>query len=512
MKHIITFNIALLLMSAPSLAQDGSLDPSFGKAGIVSTRIGLGNNYCKAVVVQEDDKIVVAGNTQNDVALIRYHSNGSLDTSFGTGGVVTTSISGGGDVTNGIAIQSDGKFVLVGYSGIFPNYDVLLVRYSEDGALDESFGTGGTVLTNIGAKGDQGHAVAIQSDGKIVVAGNYDNGTNSDIVLVRYTENGKLDSSFHNDGIVTTGVGPAGEIARSVAVQSDGKILITGYSYTPKSFAYEFVIVRYAMDGSLDSSFGINGIVTTDIVSQNDYGESIVVLNNGKIIVGGYSFSGNLSVAQYDSSGRLDPLFGVDGKVTLPFGCMYQNDYSIAMQTNGKILLCGYSTLRSANSDFAMARFTDRGLLDPTFGVGGVITTPIGIADDVATAVAIQKDGKIILAGTSFDGTSNVITVVRYRIPTTDVVESSVASDIAVYPNPFSTQTTFHSVRGFIQATLALFNSIGECVYSERNISGTSFTMNCQDLARGVYYARMIQPETSGATMEWTQTLIHTAP
>jgi uncharacterized delta-60 repeat protein len=230
---ILFMSILVLVLSYNSFAQDGSLDLSFGNGGKVITPIGLGQDIGYSVAIQADGKIVMAGSSyivNDDFALSRYNSNGSLDLSFGTSGIVTTSIGSAGDVAHSVAIQTDGKIVVAGYSYINNHRDFALTRYNTNGSLDTSFDTDGKVTTPIGSSTDEGYAVAIQADGKIVVAGTTFNGSIFDFALIRYNSNGSLDLSFDIDGIVTTHIGSGTSFGYAVAMQADGKIVVAGFS------------------------------------------------------------------------------------------------------------------------------------------------------------------------------------------------------------------------------------------------------------------------------------------
>jgi uncharacterized delta-60 repeat protein len=291
---------------------DGSLDADpvtgFGAAhtGIVTTPIGSLKDYALALGIQSDNKIVVAGysfnNNKYDFALVRYKTDGSLDTGFGTGGKVTTSIGNGSlnDYANALGIQSDGKIVAAGYSYNGTKYNITLVRYNADGSLDTGFGTGGIVTTSIGSGSiidDKAHALVIQSDGKILVAGSsYDNTRSKyNFVLVRYNTNGTLDNpGFGTGGIVTTPIGSDGywDFANALGIQSsDGKIVAAGSSNSGSN--YDFALVRYNTDGSLDTGFGTGGIVTTPIGSSDDYALALGIQSDHNIVVAGYSLSGS---------------------------------------------------------------------------------------------------------------------------------------------------------------------------------------------------------------------------
>jgi uncharacterized delta-60 repeat protein len=193
---------------------------------------------------------VAAGYSDNgsnfDFALVRYNTNGTLDTTFGASGIVTTPVGTGHDVANALGIQSDGRIVAAGssYNSGSNNYDFALVRYNANGTLDTGFGTGGIVITPIGSGFDIAYALGIQPDGRIVAAGSSDNGSNFDFALVRYNANGTLDTGFSIGGIVTTPIGSSDDYAIALGIQSsDGKIVAAGYSYNGSNF--DFALVRY---------------------------------------------------------------------------------------------------------------------------------------------------------------------------------------------------------------------------------------------------------------------------
>ena len=343
-----------------------------------------------------------------------FSAPGDLDPTFGSGGKVTTAIGSSHDVGSSVALQSDGKIVVAGYSGTHPNRDFALVRYTAAGALDAGFGSGGKVTTPIGSSDDAGLSVALQSDGKIVVAGISNNSSDDDFALVRYTTEGTLDASFGSAGKVTTPVGSADDRGASVALQSDGKIVVAGVSRMVGND--DFALVRYTAEGALDASFGSGGKVTTDFGSSDDSGWSVALQSDGKIVVAGYSYNGSkfdFALVRYTAAGALDASFGNGGKVTTPIGNSYDVAYSVAVQSDGKIVVAGYSTI-GGNEDFALVRYTAEGALDAGFGSGGKVTTPIGGGEDIGRSVALQSDGKIVVAGYSVFGTNPNIALLRY--------------------------------------------------------------------------------------------------
>ncbi len=384
--------------------------------GKVTTAIGTGVDSGRSVVVQSDGKILVAGYSYNDnnydVTLARYNSDGTLDTTFSGDGRLTTSISTGNDYGYSVALQSDGKIVVAGTT----DGDFAIVRYNSNGTLDTTFDTDGKVITSFDSGDDSAQSIAVQSDGKIVVAG-YSNdsttGTNN-FGVARYNSDGSLDTTFDTDGKLTTALGTGNDYGYSMALQSDGKIVVAGYSYYSSSYGYSFALVRYNSNGSLDTTFDTDGKVTTDLGSYyaDDYGYSIAVQSDGKIVVAGTSNNGDFALMRYNSNGSLDTTFDTDGKVTTPIGAGYDSAQSVAVQSDGKILVAG----RSYNGvisgfDIALVRYNSNGSLDTTFDGDGKVTTGIGNYDDYGWSVAVQSDGKILVTGES----NSDVVLVRYN-------------------------------------------------------------------------------------------------
>ena len=411
--------IALLnILAVHAAAQTpGSLDSSFGNGGKVITPIGNAEDIAVAMALQSDGKIVTAGGTtisQTDVdfALARYNTDGSLDTSFGNGGRVITRIGSFDDAANAVAIQPDGKIVAAGISGSSPNYDFALIRYNTNGTLDTSFGVGGKVITPVGSGNDEARAVLIQSDGRIIAVGSTGNYPNTDFALVRYNTNGSLDTSFGVNGKVITTIGSGSSVdeARAAALQPDGRIVAAGHSYVGTQ-SPEFALARYNTDGSLDTSFGTGGKVVTPIGASGDTANAVAIQSDGKIVVAGYSSVGpiNLDIAlvRYNINGTLDNTFGTSGKVITPIGTSDEIANEVIIQPNGKIVAVGWSESSVPSYDFALVRYNMDGSLDTSFGVGGKVVTPIGDSTDFGTAAALQPDGKIVVAGYSWVGPFN---------------------------------------------------------------------------------------------------------
>jgi len=314
--------------------------------------------------------------------------DGDLDATFGNDGKVITDF-GGNDSGNAVALQKDGKIVVAGDSGLYPPCDFAVARYNTNGSLDFTFGIEGKVTTDLGGATDIGNAVALQKDGKIVVAGQSDAEGDNDFAIARYNTDGSLDLTFGMGGKVTTDFGGI-DRGLAVTLQKDGKIVVAGFA------SNDFAVARYNMDGSLDLTFGTGGKVTTDF-GGNDSGNAVVLQKDGKIVVAGTS-GGDFAIARYNTDGSLDLTFGDNGTVTTDFGGNFDRGRAVALQKDGKTVVAG-----GAPSGFGIARYNTDGSLDLTFGMEGKVITDFGVGSEEGYGVALQKDGKVVVAGAVSD-------------------------------------------------------------------------------------------------------------
>jgi uncharacterized delta-60 repeat protein len=367
----------------------------------------------ESVAVQRDGKIVVAGYAEvgrgDQFALVRYNSDGSLDTSLNSSGKVTTAVGTGTWGGEGVALQEDGKIVVAGSSlNAGGQSCVTVLRYGADGSLDTSFAESGKVTTSIGAKYAIAESVTIQSDGKIVVAGNSLNASgNNDFAVVRYNANGTLDTSFNETGKANADFG-AHDYGRSVAVERDGRIVVTGYTTKSYESKKECALACFKAKGSLDTSFNETGKVTTNFGGDgNAEGRSVAVQTDGKIVVVGYATAGStekFALARYNADGTPDTSFGDSSRVMTDVGISGSNATGVALQKDGKIVVAGYAVKNSGTDyDFACVRYETDGKVDQSFGDGGKVMTSVGQGDNKANSLVVQ-DGKIIVAGSVYFG------------------------------------------------------------------------------------------------------------
>ena len=388
------FGAGVVLVAGGAQASGGALDQSFGSAGKVLTSFGNVDEGIAAVLIQGDGRIVAVGSSppraRGNFLLARYMTRGNLDPSFGKGGKVQTDFGGSQDVAQAAALQTDGRIVVAGRR--------LLARYTSSGKLDPSFGTGGKVRSTLDA-----FAVAVQVDGKIVTAGEvagFDG-----FALVRHTTDGALDPGFGVGGTVRTKLAADdSDIASALAIQKDGKILAAGSS--PAGPDQHFALVRYTAEGKPDASFGSGGKVVTRLAGANAILRALAVQADGKIVTAGcrncFTGRSEFALARYAPNGALDRRFGRGGRVLTKIGPHDDGAHALVIQADGRILVAGYSIVDRFGNDFALLRYTTSGGLDRSFGTGGKVLTNLGTkSNDIAQAIALQKDGRILLAGTS---------------------------------------------------------------------------------------------------------------
>ncbi|MFO0999029.1 MAG: hypothetical protein U0936_01720 [Planctomycetaceae bacterium] len=425
-----------------ALLSAGTLDTTFDTDGIVTTPMSPLYDEAYTVAVQADGKTVAAGVVYTpdgtEFGIARYNVDGTLDTSFDVDGKVSVQINQFSCIPFTVAMQADGKIVVAGFTYNGSNIDTAMVRLLPDGSLDTSFGTGGKVTTAVGSGDDNANKVIIQPDGKILLGGEAMIGGQRDLAILRYEANGSLDTTFGTGGIFTRGLfGSTPDALKGLALQPDGKIVASGYITNSGSIWPS--LLRLNTNGTLDGTLNGDGFTAHSFGSTAVYSQNVSVLSDGDILVGGVAFSGgrnNFSAIRYNDNGSLDSSFDGDGLLLSAIRPYADSASQIFVRPDGKFYLGGNS-YSGTDQDFALARYNPNGTLDTTFGTNGVTTTSIGSGDDIASAMAVGPDGRIVLAGGTYSGGSSDFAVARYlgsNLPTsllissTQVVEGSPAA------------------------------------------------------------------------------------
>ncbi|HSC85657.1 MAG TPA: delta-60 repeat domain-containing protein, partial [Polyangiaceae bacterium] len=402
----------------------GALDTSFA-TGRVVVPVGAGEDYAHAAAVAANGKILLAGSAAEnlgDFALVRLERDGTIDTSFGEGGKVMTSLGSGSDVARAIAIQKDGKIVVAGSStGEGGADDFAVVRYLEDGSLDPSFGDEGQVVVPLSADADVAYAVLVQEDGKLVLGGSANQGSTTsgvDFALLRLNSDGSVDEEFGSEGSVLT---PIASDAGTDAVYALTSQIVDGTEHLLAAGGEgDFALARYTSAGELDSSFGEGGVVRAVLGSVMGAARAVRLTETGHILAAGHK-EHDFALVKFDASGDLVQSFGQDGIVVTSVGETWDEAEGLAITEGGEILVGGWAYEGSGSSgNFALVRYTEAGVLDPTFGDAGIVVTevaPTGKSDQ-GHALVLQPDDRVptvrvLLAGSSNDS-NNDLAVTRF--------------------------------------------------------------------------------------------------
>ena len=380
----------------------GSVDTSF-QGGKVLVPVGGTDAYAYAMAAQPDGKILVAGTSHDhagDFTVLRFTRDGELDTSFGSAGVVTTEVGPSADVARAIAVDDQGRIVVAGSAnGTASGLDFAVVRYLADGKLDEGFGSKGKTIVSFGDDADTAYSLLLQSDGKIVIGGDSSRGssqTGLDFALLRLDTDGKPDSSFGEAGLVTSSIAKlsARDSIYALALQTiDGEERIVAAGGEG-----DFMVARFHADGSLDETFGEQGRLTGLFGSTIGAARALALTPEGEIVVAGHA-QHDFALAKLRKSGSLDAAFGVDGKVLTPVSKdNWDEAQGLALESDGKLLVAGWSYEgNSSSGNTALLRYDAEGALDPSFGDAGVVITEVAAATkpDQGSALLISPDERV---------------------------------------------------------------------------------------------------------------------
>jgi uncharacterized delta-60 repeat protein len=317
---------------------------------------------------------------------------GQLDTTFSGDGRVLANLAPGFDVAYGVAVQDDGKIVVAGRAG-GAGGRMFVARYQSSGALDPTFSGDGRAFVDFGPGNDFAQDVAITADDKIVIAGAARDF--AQVAVARFDTTGAPDTSFSGDGKLARNFDPADEGAYDVVVDGNGRIVLVGFV---RSGGFRLALMRFMPNGGVDTSFSGDGLVATDFGAGQDFGIGLALQDDGKIVAAGIADEtggARMALARYLPGGRLDTSFSSDGRRTINTSPGYENLLSVAVQADGNIVAVGQS-----NHRIGLVRVTPSGPLDPSFSGDGIqITNLAGSADEYATEVAIQPDGALVISG-----------------------------------------------------------------------------------------------------------------
>lgn len=458
------------------MAQYGELDSTFNINGRVTTGFLPHSGHANSGGLQSDGKIIAAGTVQSEnnayFGVARYNSNGTLDTTFGVDGKAIIQIgTQKRDHVRALRIQPDDKIIIAGITLKDTNSHIALIRLSPNGVLDSTFGINGVTILALEGRGNNGTSIAIQQDGKIFLAG-YTSSPNTDALVCRFTPDGKPDSSFGIFGKVVTDIPWLSNGANAIAIQRDGKVVTGGFvGFAHNGVAvYDFSLIRFYENGILDSTFNMDGIVRTSISQWVDQLYGLAIQPDGKIVAAGHTNSGDPNhhnfdfvVARYNEDGSLDTNFGTNGLAMTPFGAEDDGANSVAVQPDGKIVAVGQTSW--IDSDFALARYNVDGTIDTTWGINGKVITDFNLSSDYGNAVVLQPDGKIVAIG---GGNQSDFTLARYLSGlVVGVIDIPTIDDVLIYPNPVQhTMTLKYMLDQDESLNIKLYDITGKLIQS----------------------------------------------
>ncbi len=495
----------------------GALDTTFGNNGFTLTDFKVGNDQAYGLVETKDGKILAVGYSNNgaetentNIALARYNSDGTLDTSFGVEGQVSVDVSGENDMARAIALEADGKIVVGGYTTTGGDEDFVVLRFTSDGFLDTNFNGTGQLVVDISTGNEQLYGLAVLSNGNILAAG-VSTETSTQAVIVQITSTGSLDTGFGTDGIakpVSSAMSPF-----ALAVEEGGTILLAGS--TTSDTQKKGALVRLTSSGVLDTSFGTSGIATIEGGTSESVVYGLALQSDKKIVIAGGVDDGTqneLFVARYDINGQLDTSFAGDGLVVESLG--FDNVANgVAIGTDETIYITGYG-FNGSNKDFILVHYgadgnlldlsllpsttqksstdsssisisplsvekSSQGVISPTTKTSSskVLLTEVGAYDDIGRAVVVQADGSVLAAGSSDNGTDTDFTVLRFTDSKSSTTASESSQDYNISTESVSRVTRNSAVSG---GTISLKSTAG--------LSPPTVT------ARGVCYAIVANP------------------
>jgi uncharacterized delta-60 repeat protein len=474
-------------------AQPGSLDHSFGNAGIALGSFPTNYNTGSGIYQQNDGKLLNVGfvsmdTSTDDFYVLRYLADGTRDSAFGTNGAVTGAIGSSDDQAFDVIQQADGKILVVGSFDNPLERDVFIRRYDSTGVLDTGFANGGMVITDFqNGSDDGGLRVRIQPDGKILVCGPTTETVNytTAIMLLRYNPDGTLDSTFGNGGKISFSQLAGDQFCSQFVLQPDGKILIVGATDGTNGMS-DILALRFLPDGSLDNSFNGDGIFTYDS-GDDDEGWAIALQPDGKILIGGLGITINGYddlLLRLDSSGYPDSSFNSTGIVTKDHNLSEDYITSVLIQPDGKIITVGQSY--DMFELVSLTRYLINGVEDNSFGNGGSILVSLGNDDSYSTSAILQTDNRIVITGSiETTSTSNNYTARFLNDSISTGIRELIFNTKTIYPVPASDKIYFTDFKKGSNVTV--LDIEGKIIY-QNCLENNSLDINF--LTPGVYFLR----------------------
>lgn len=474
----------------------GTLDTSFGTNG--KLLFNYSSNYeCHAngVAVQSDGKIIVVGYTstaatQADYAVTRLHPDGTFDATFGVGGKINLNLLNT-DIAEKVIIDNDGKIYVGGTSGgtsIYSGDNFTVVRLNSNGSIDTTYGNNGKAVVSFSGNYNFFNNMTLQSDGKLLVCGKNTvdtTGNYSDFAVARFNADGTLDFDFSNDGKLTLNIRNE-DVATALMVEASGNIIVAGTGSSQACFA------RYFSDGTLDTSFGTAGKINVSIANLSTTIYDAKMQSDGKIVVTGYSFDNNNGgynslIARFEANGTLDTTYGTNGYTIKDIDTASEDqNIALLLQPDGKAITCG-RVYTGGTYYFSVLRFTTTGVFDTTFSNDGILLTSFGTSWNFGMGLSLQPDGKLVVVG-YYDDTVDDIAIARYHTGVSLANATFINRDLKVVPNPAKETLAITSSENF-ESNYTIYDVSGRTI--KTGVALSNQKINISALQVGVYYLKL---------------------
>ncbi|MCZ2247168.1 MAG: T9SS type A sorting domain-containing protein [Bacteroidia bacterium] len=496
MKSIFKY-ILLLLSTSASFAQiDGQIDSTFGINGVAFSNFSMGASGT-SIGIDNQQNIFAVGqistSNQYDFAAVKFNNQGIIDTTFATNGKFTVGF-GIDDFCNSIAIQTDDKIIMGGYSSNWDGFNInsfftqfSLIRILNNGTVDSTFGFNGKFELDMNPIDCGAVAIALQSDGKIIAVGKYNNGSSLQVIAIRITTNGMLDTNFANNGIFRTQIDTLvkDDETTCCVIQPDNKIVIGCYTNDQPLQGKVFGLIRLTENGFIDLNFGISGFVKTDIpLFANDYPKSVKVQSDGKILLAGATQNSKVMViCRYNADGTLDNSFGNQGIDTLNISSGKDLIRDFLVLEDNKIILVGES-----NNNACILRLNQFGKIDSTFNGTG-INTYGNSANEGFYNVHLMSSNKIVTAAYAKDSNQLFqLSVASYNSILFNGINTSESNleYLAIYPNPSTQIIKFINLAS--NSIIMLTDLTGKMILQSKINSNQELDVG--NLSSGIYFIK----------------------
>ncbi len=497
---------SLILNSINGFSQDGQIDNTFGSSGIVHWNVGGIQSTAYDMIVLSNQKIVLVGYAVNsstyidNFAVARLEPNGSLDLSFGDNGISLISFGTVKDHANAVFEYPDGKLLVAGMTEgpTWGDMNSCMVRLNEDGTIDNSFGTSGKVIVDFSGSEDFISEIILQEDGKIITGGSdYISYDQRDFALMRFNPDGILDDSFGTNGKVSTDFSNSDNELLDLALHHDGSIYAVGRGNSSLLSPFlQIAVSKYNNSGDLDLTFDTDGKLLTAWGLLGAVGNSLAVGSDGKILISGMvkksSTDLNLLVVRLNEDGSLDNSFGASGIIDYSAGLnLNESGEELIITPENKVLIAGYISYTDVYPDVFVLKLKGNGTLDNSFGIDGIVISDfsLNLGDELFNSIELQQDGKIVAAG--YGGDASEFIIARYLNTIIDVSGIIEVDKISLYPNPTAEVMHLNNFQGDDLVTFNIFSINGKLIKSFGKLNNES-TVDVKDLEPGTYIFEVV--------------------